>query len=120
MMDVSDKTPDPARRCIECSRELQPDDKFCSACGTRVDIKKDVYEVSPDGLVEKIKEVVRDVRVKKVVIKDGDGKVLLSMPVTWGAAGTLAIVALAPWLAAVGVIAGLVTRCTVEVERTEK
>jgi hypothetical protein len=44
---------------------------------------------------------------------------LLSIPVTWGAVGTVAIVALAPWLAAVGVIAGIVTKCTVEVEKVE-
>ncbi len=107
-------------KCIECQRELSPDARFCPNCGTQVGIEKDVYSMSSDGLVGKIKEVVKDARVKRVVIKDGKGKTLLSIPVTWGAAGTLAVVALAPWLAAVGVVAGLVTKCTVEVERLSK
>ena len=51
------------------------------------------------------------------MVKDDKGKVLLSIPVTWGTAGVIATVALAPWLAALGVITGLVTRCRVEVER---
>jgi len=58
--------------------------------------------------------------VKRVVIKDEKGKVLISMPVTWGATGAVATVALAPLLAALGVIAAIVTNCTVEVERVEK
>jgi len=44
---------------------------------------------------------------------------LVSIPVTWGTAGVVATVALAPWLAALGVITGLVTRCTVEVEKRD-
>jgi hypothetical protein len=43
-----------------------------------------------------------------------------SIPVTWGAAGAVAVIALAPWLAALGVIAGIVTRCTVEVEKVRE
>ncbi len=82
-------------------------------------MKKDVYKVSSDGLVDKVKEAFRDADVKRVVVKDEKGKVLLSIPVTWGAAGAVATIALSPWLAALGLIAGLVTRCTVEIERVE-
>jgi Domain of unknown function (DUF4342) len=59
-----------------------------------------------------------DAKVKRIVIKDDKGKVLLSIPVTWGAASAAALMVLAPWLAALGVIAGIVTRCTIEVEKT--
>jgi len=69
-------------------------------------------------LVGKIKVILKDAKVKRIVIKDDKGRVLLSIPVTWGAAGAAAIVFLAPWLAAIGVIAGIVTRCSVEVEKT--
>ncbi len=106
-------------KCSECRADLLPGARFCYACGTRVGIKKDVYKVSSDGLVDKVKEAFRDVDVKRVVVKDEKGKVLLSIPVTWGAAGAVATIALSPWLAALGVIAGLVTRCTVEIERVE-
>jgi hypothetical protein len=82
-------------------------------------VKKDVYHVSADGLVGKVKEIIRDANVKRVVVKDEKGRVLLSIPVTWGAAGAVVTLALAPWLAALGVIAGIVTKCTIEVEKTE-
>ena len=35
-----------------------------------------------------------------------------------GAAGVVVTLALAPWLAALGVIASMVTKCTMEVEKT--
>lgn len=78
---------------------------------------KDVYQVSADGLVGKVKEILRDAKVKRIIIKDEKGNLLLSIPVTWGAAGAAVTLALAPWLAALGVIAGIVTKCTVEVEK---
>ncbi len=74
--------------------------------------------MSGDGLIGKVKEILNDAKVKRVVIKDDKGKVLLSIPVTWGAASAAALMVLAPWLAALGVIAGIVTRCTIEVEKT--
>ncbi len=46
------------------------------------------------------------------------GKLLLSIPVPWGAAGAVAMITLAPWLAALGVIAGFVARCKIEVEKS--
>ena len=105
-------------KCIECGAELAPGAKFCHACGTQVGLKKDTFQVSAEKLVEKFREVTKDASVKRVIVKDDKGKVLLSIPVTWGAAGALATLALAPWLAALGVIAGIATRCTLEVERT--
>ena len=79
--------------------------------------KKDIFQVSSDKLVSKVKEITRDGSVKKVTVKDQDGRVLLTIPVTWGAAGIIATVVLAPWLAALGAIAALVAKCTIEIER---
>jgi hypothetical protein len=105
-------------KCNECGADLPSDAKFCPRCGAQAGLKKDVYQVSAEGLVGKVKEVINDAKVKRVIIKDDKGEVLLSIPVTWGAAGTVAVLALAPWLAAIGVIAGIVTKYTVEVEKS--
>lgn len=80
-------------------------------------LKKEVFQVSPEKLVEKFKEISKDACVKRIVVKNENGKTILSIPVTWGAAGAVATLALAPWLAALGVIAGVATRCTLEVEK---
>lgn len=105
-------------KCNKCGADLPSDAKFCPRCGAQAGLKKDVYQVSAEGLVGKVKEVINDAKVKRVIIKDDKGEVLLSIPVTWGAAGTVAVLALAPWLAAIGVIAGIVTKYTVEVEKS--
>ena len=107
-------------KCAECKFELPDDARFCPNCGTQSGLKKEVYDVSAGGLVGKVKEILQDAKVKRIVIKDQKGKVLLSIPVTWGAAGAVAMITLAPWLAALGVITGVVTRCKVEVERSKE
>jgi uncharacterized protein DUF4342/zinc ribbon protein len=104
-------------KCIECGTELAANAKFCSSCGTQVGLKKEVFQVSPEKLVEKFKEISKDASVKRIVVKNESGKTILSVPVTWGAAGAVATLALAPWLAALGVIAGIATKCTLEVEK---
>ena len=105
-------------KCKECKSEIGSESKFCSNCGVQIGLKKEVYHISAAGLVGKVKDLVRDASVKRVLVKDEKGKLLLSIPVTWGAAGAVAMITLAPWLAALGVIAGVVTRCRVEVERS--
>jgi len=107
-------------KCAECGNELPQDAKFCPNCGTQAGLRKDVYEVSAGGLVGKVKDIIQDARVKRIVIKDENGKVLLSIPVTWGTAGAVAMITLAPWLAALGVIAGIVARCKIEVESSQE
>ena len=104
-------------RCLECGTELPASAKFCFSCGAQVGLKKEVFQVSSEKLLESFKQLSRDVTVKRVIIKDDKGKVVLSIPLTWGAAGAVATLALVPWLAALGVIAGIATKCTIEVER---
>lgn len=104
-------------KCMECNAELPANSKFCPSCGTQAGLKKEVFQVSSEKLLEKFKELTKDATVKRVIVKDDKGKVVLSVPLAWGAAGAVATLALAPWLAALGVIAGFATKCTIEVER---
>lgn len=103
--------------CNVCSADLPADSLFCNKCGTQLGLQRDVYEISSEKLIGKIKEILNDARVKRVTVKDDNGKVLVSMPIALGAAGAVATVFLAPWLAALGVIAGIITHCKIEVER---
>jgi uncharacterized membrane protein YvbJ len=102
--------------CQKCGVMLKEDDKFCYACGTPVTkVVKEEFSVSADNLIEKVKELLHEGNVTRIIVKDEKGEVLLEIPVTVGVIG----VVLAPWLAALGVIAALATNCTVVVERRE-
>lgn len=73
------------------------------------------FSVSADDLGKKVKELLHEGNVTRIIIKDEQGKVLLEIPATVGVIG----VVLAPWLAALGVIAALATNCRIIVERRE-
>jgi hypothetical protein len=65
-------------------------------------------------LVERIKELIHQGNVQRVIIKDQQGHTFVEIPVTVAAIGAIA----APVLAAVGAIAALVSRFTIVVERS--
>jgi hypothetical protein len=74
------------------------------------------FKVKGEDLLAKVKQLVAEGNVRRVIIKDKDGKTLIELPLTVGVVG----IVLAPVLAAVGAIAALVTECTILVERTDK
>ena len=100
--------------CVNCGSKLTENARFCQVCGTSVNgVVREEFKVSADNLIEKVKELLHEGNVTRVIVKDDQGRVLLDMPATVGVVGVL----LAPWLAALGVIAALATNCTVVVER---
>jgi Domain of unknown function (DUF4342) len=64
-------------------------------------------------LVEKVKALIHEGNVRRIIIKDEHGHTFIEIPVTFAAIGIIA----APVLAAVGAIAVLATKFTVVVER---
>jgi uncharacterized membrane protein YvbJ len=99
--------------CSMCGGGAEEDSKFCRHCGTPLNIKRETFTVSGDDLVDRVKELVHEGNVTRVIVRSEGGKTLLDIPVTAGAVG----VVLFPWMAALGAIAALVTRCTITVER---
>ncbi|MBB1283099.1 DUF4342 domain-containing protein [Flavisolibacter sp. BT320] len=74
------------------------------------------FKVTGENLVNKIKELVREGNIRKIIIQDAAGKELMSFPLTVGVVGAL----FAPVLAAVGGIAALMGDYTITVEREAK
>lgn len=72
------------------------------------------YKVNGEELVAKVKQIVHEGNIRRIIIKQQD-KVLLEIPVTWAAVGAI----VAPVLAAVGALAALVTECTIVVEKKD-
>jgi len=78
-------------------------------------IKKEEFKVSGEDLVRKIKELIKEGNVRRIVIKNEKGKTLVEFPLTIGVVGA----ALLPVWAAIGAIAALVTSCTIVIEKEE-
>jgi len=74
---------------------------------------KEEFRVKGEELVEKVKQLIHDGNVRRLIIKDETGKVYLEIPVTIGVIGAL----IAPMLAAVGAIAAMVAHLQIEVIR---
>ncbi len=70
-------------------------------------------KVTGAKLVEKVKEIIHEGNVRRIIIKNEAGKTIIEIPITIAAVGTL----IAPWLAILGAIATLVTKCTIVVKR---
>lgn len=76
---------------------------------------REEFSVSADNLIERVKELLHEGNVTRIIVKDEAGKVVLEIPATVGVVG----VVIAPWLAALSVVAALATNCKVVVERRE-
>jgi hypothetical protein len=73
------------------------------------------FKVNGEKLIAKVKEVLHEGNIRRIIIKDKEGKTVMEIPLTLGVVGAL----LAPTLAAVGAVAALVTEATVVVEKVE-
>ena len=73
------------------------------------------FRVNVEDLLKKVKQLIKEGNVRRLTVRDKEGKDLIVLPLTLGVVG----IALAPMLAAVGAIAALVTECTIVVEREE-
>lgn len=76
---------------------------------------KNEFKVKGENLLKKVKELIHEGNVRKIIIKNEEGKTYIEIPVTIGIIG----VAIAPVLAAVGAIAALATKFTIKIERQE-
>ena len=82
---------------------------------TEEKVRTEEYQVDGDYLVHKVKELVHEGNIRRITIKNEEGKRLIEIPLTIGAVG---IVLLPVW-AAIGAIAALVADCTIIVEKVD-
>lgn len=69
--------------------------------------------VEGEQLLAEVKKLLHEGNVRRIIIKNSEGAVIMEIPLTLGLAGAV----LLPALAAVGAIAALVTECSITVVR---
>ena len=71
-------------------------------------------------LVDRVKELIKEGNVRRLIIKKQDGILLMEIPLTAGVAVGGVFTILAPVLAALGAMAALLAKVKVEIVRVEK
>lgn len=78
--------------------------------------KTEEFKLSGGEILNKIKELIHEGNVRRIILKDENGKTFMELPLTVGVVGAV----FAPVLAAVGAIAALASNLTIVVEKIEK
>jgi phage-related minor tail protein len=74
------------------------------------------FKVKGEDLLKKIREIIAEGNVNRIIIKDHEGKVYLEIPVTIGVIGAVIL----PVFAAIGALAALAADFTIEVIRRDQ
>jgi hypothetical protein len=75
-------------------------------------------QVMGEQLVARVKELIHEGNVRRIIIKQ-DGHTIIEIPLSIGLGVGIVTVLTNPVLAALGAIGALLTKCTIEVVRTE-
>ncbi len=78
--------------------------------------KTEEHEVKGDRVISKIRELIHEGNVRRIIIKTDDGRTLIEVPLSLGVVGAI----MAPVWAAIGAIAALVSNCSIVVERADE
>jgi hypothetical protein len=77
------------------------------------DTRYEEFRVKGDALVSKVKELLREGNIRRIIIKNDKGDTLIEIPLTLGVVGAV----LLPVWAALGAIAALAANLTIVVEK---
>jgi VanZ family protein len=73
------------------------------------------FSVNGEEILAKVKQLLREGNIRRVIIKDKSGHILVEFPLTIGVVGA----ALAPMLVAIGAVAALLSEATIVVEKND-
>jgi hypothetical protein len=86
---------------------------YASAMNEQPRPRTQEFTIDGDEVVAKVKELIHEGNIRRITIKNEEGRTMLEVPLTIGLIGA----ALLPVFAAIGAAAALATRCTIVVER---
>jgi hypothetical protein len=78
-------------------------------------VRTEEFKVTGEMLVTTIKDLLNEGNIRRITLKNEEGKTLIQIPLTVGVVGVI----LLPVWAAIGAIAALVANLTIAVERVD-
>lgn len=82
----------------------------------QADMDTNEFKVKGSELLKKVEELIKEGSIRRIIIKNEEGKTYIEIPLTIGVIGAV----IAPILAAVGAIAALAANFTIEVVRKDE
>jgi hypothetical protein len=76
-------------------------------------------EIAGSQLVERVKELITEGNVRRLILRTQDDKLILEIPLTAGAVFGGVVTLFAPLVAALGALAALIARIKVQIVRAE-
>ena len=86
---------------------------------TQEKVSVEELKINGDDLVAKVKELIHEGSIRRLIIKNEEGRILVEVPLTLGVVGGVVSATLFPVIAAVGAIGALVAHMTIVIERTD-
>ncbi len=80
-----------------------------------MNMKKQEFKVTGEEVVKKVKQLIKEGNIRRVIVKNEAGKTIVELPLTIGVVGA----ALLPSFAALGAVAAMLTNCTIVVEKQD-
>jgi hypothetical protein len=77
-------------------------------------------EIAGNELVDRVKELIQEGNVRRLIIRRSDGTTLMEIPLTAGVVAGGVVTVFAPLLAALGALAALVAEIRLEIVRVDQ
>jgi len=81
--------------------------------------RQEEFKLDGGKLLDAVKDLIHQGNIRRITLKNEEGKVLMEIPLTVGVVGGVVGVTLLPVLAAVGALGAVATRTIIVVERVE-
>jgi hypothetical protein len=78
--------------------------------------RKEEFKLAGSELIQKIKDLIHEGNIRRIILKTEEGKTIIEIPLTLGLVG---VVLVPPVWAALGAIAALMAKLTLVVEKEE-
>lgn len=79
-------------------------------------IRIEEFHLRGEDVLNKVKSIVHEGNIRRITLKNDEGKTLIEIPLTMGVVGAV----LLPVWAAIGAAAAVVAKLTIVVERVER